>query len=121
MTLGFCFVSVCFFAGTASRGFDGWRQTVTSVNPAAFSAASVLSALFPEAAVWPGALLAAETQPAVAELLQIPLRHADARRDSGQHQIKDRGLGVHDTAGQSHDGRAVIKIAQQEHRPRQHR
>ena len=51
----------------------------------------------------------------MAELFEIARRDAHTRRDARQHQIKNRGGGVHDAAGQTHDGRTVGIIAEEEH------
>ena len=65
------------------------------------------------------AFCASEAQSALAERRDVGARDGNIRRDFGQHQIEDRRARVHDAAGQAHDGRAVLKIAEQEHRARQ--
>ena len=67
------------------------------------------------------AFCAAEAQPAFTQRGDVGARDGYIRRDFGQHQIEDRRARVHDAAGQAHDGRAVIKIAEQEHRARKDR
>lgn len=65
------------------------------------------------------AFCAAEAQSAFTQRGDVGARDGYIRRDFGQHQIEDRRARVHDAAGQAHDGRAVLKIAEQEHRARQ--
>ena len=52
----------------------------------------------------------------------LELRTGDLHpsRDAGEQEVKDGGFAVHDTAGESQNGHAVIEIAQQQHGPRQH-
>ena len=44
-----------------------------------------------------------------------PFIYPDAGGETGEHQVEDRGPGVHHAAGEAADGGAVLVIAQEEH------
>ena len=65
------------------------------------------------------AFLTAQAQTVLTQGGDVTACYGYICRYLGQDQVKNRGTGVHDAAGQAHDGRAVLKIAEQEHRARQ--
>ena len=79
--------------------------------------AHIKDALFAERACGPVAGLAAKTQPALTQSHDLGPGHWNVCRHKGQYQIEDGGAGVHDAAGQAHDGGAVVIVAQQNMAP----
>ena len=64
---------------------------------------------------------AVQAEPAYPQPGQPVRRYRHIGQQAGQHQIKNRPLGVHYAAGQAAHRAAVGQVAQHEHGPRQYR
>lgn len=67
------------------------------------------------------AFLTAQAQTALTQGGDVTACYGYICRYLGQDQVKNRGTGVHDAAGETHDGQTVLKIAQKEHGAGEHR
>ena len=67
------------------------------------------------------AFLTAQAQTALTQGGDVTACYGYICRYLGQDQVKNRDTGVHDAAGETHDGQTVLKIAQKEHGAGEHR